>query len=88
MLEYDWRLLLLKGAIIFRETHSERSSRQLSTAFQFRITSQMISKALTTAIQPKPTRHCPNKCSKQWDTDHFIPITKSLFMRKINLKIH
>ncbi len=39
MLESDWLTNVLGCAINFRETHSERSSRQLSTALQFRITS-------------------------------------------------
>ncbi len=39
MLESDWLTNVLRCAIIFRETHGERSSRQLSTALQFRITS-------------------------------------------------
>ncbi len=39
MLESDWLTNVLRCAIIFRETHGERSSRQLSIALQFRITS-------------------------------------------------
>ncbi len=39
MLESDWLTNILRCAIIFRETHGERSSRPLSTALQFRITS-------------------------------------------------
>ncbi len=38
MLESDWLTNVLGCAIIFRETHGERSSRQLSNALQFRIT--------------------------------------------------
>ncbi len=39
MLDSDWLMNVQRCAIIFRETYSERNSRQLSTALQFRITS-------------------------------------------------
>ncbi len=39
MLESDWLTNILRCAIISRETHSERSSRQLLTALHVNITS-------------------------------------------------
>ncbi len=39
MLESDWLTHVMRCAIIFRETRGERSSRQISTALQLRITS-------------------------------------------------
>ncbi len=39
MLESDWLTNILRCAIIFRETHGERSSRQLLTALHDHITS-------------------------------------------------
>ncbi len=35
MLDSDWLTNVLRCAIIFRETHGERSSRQLSTTLQY-----------------------------------------------------
>ncbi len=60
MLESDWLTNVLRCAIIFRETHSERSSRQLLTALHVHITSPtdwVISKVLTAKNSKRTKTH-------------------------------
>ncbi len=63
MLESDWLTDVLRCAIIFRETHSEHSSRQLLTAlhvltcYNFAKLFELLQRSLQpkTAKEPKPT---------------------------------
>ncbi len=72
MLESDWLTNVLRFAIIFRETHVERSSRQLSTALQFCITSPNDFKWFQKVSQQQYNQNQQDtvqihKYSKQWD---------------------
>ncbi len=73
MLESDWLTNVLRCAIIFRETHSKRSSRQLSrphySSVSLRQIIYVISKVLQLQNNQNPQRHTgqTNKYSKQKD---------------------
>ncbi len=63
MLESDWLTNILRCAIIFREITANvvpGSSRPHYSSVSLCQMISVISKGLTTAIQPKPTRHWPN----------------------------
>ncbi len=85
MLESDWLTNILGCAIIFRKTHSERSSRQLSTALQFRITSPNDFSYFKRSYNSNTTQNQQDigqihKYSKQWDktTDHVHVLPQNL----------
>ncbi len=65
MLESDWLTNVLRCAIIFRETHGESSSRQLSwphySSVSLRQMISVISKVLQQKNNQNPQRHWPNK---------------------------
>jgi hypothetical protein len=79
MLESDWLTNVLRCAIIFRETHGERSSRQFLTALQFRITSPNDFGYFKRSYNNKTTKTHndtgqTHKYSKQWDkNDRSVP---------------
>ncbi len=67
MLESDWLTNVLRCAIIFREKHGERSSRQVLTALLDHITSPNDLRyfkgpySLKQQKNQNPQRHWPNK---------------------------
>ncbi len=63
MLESDWLTNILRRAIIFRETHGERSSRQaaldrITCKYHF---TKLFQKVLQQQNNQNPQRHWPNK---------------------------
>ncbi len=70
MLESDWLTNVLRCAIIFREMHDERSSRQLLTVLHVHITSPndfSYFKGLNSKInKTRNDTGQTNKYSKQW----------------------
>ncbi len=75
LLYYEWTLEsdcltnVLRCAIIFRETHGERSSRQLSRPHYMTISLRQMISGISKVLQQKnnqnPQWHWPNKYSKQ-----------------------
>ncbi len=65
ILESDWLTNVLRCAIIFRETHDERSSRQLSWPHYSSVSLCQVISVISKVLQQKnnqnPQRHWPNK---------------------------